>query len=97
MKFSISKRPIPTLANRICAPVMGVDLWGASRLCKATPSRRAIYQLTTSVQQARLEGNCGRVTDSEKEACECMSKPQVCRLPSVRHPHRSAFAPKLRG
>ena len=44
-----------------------------------------MYRMTTAKEQARVEGNCGIVTDSKKEACECMSKRQVCRLPSVRH------------
>jgi len=33
----------------------------------------------------RGEGNCGRVTDRGKEACEYMGKRRVCRLPSERH------------
>jgi hypothetical protein len=41
--------------------------------------------MTTSREQARGEGNCGRATDRGKEACECMGKRRVCRLPSVRH------------
>ena len=41
--------------------------------------------MTTSREQALGEGNCARVTKRGKEACECMGKPRVCRLPSERH------------
>jgi hypothetical protein len=64
---------------------MGIGLWGSSPLCEIGISRRSVYQMTTSREQARGEGNCGRVTDRGKEACECMGKRRVCRQPSVRH------------
>jgi len=64
---------------------MGIGLWGLSPLCEIGISRRSVYQMTTSREQARGEGNCGRVTDRGKEACECMGKRRVCRQPSVRH------------
>jgi hypothetical protein len=41
--------------------------------------------MTTTKVQARGEGDCGRVTDRGKEACECMGQYRVCRLPSVHH------------
>ncbi len=47
--------------------------------------RRSVYQMTTSRVQAQGEGNCARVTERGKEACECMGKRRVCRLPSERH------------
>ena len=66
-------------------PVTGIGLWGLSPLCEIGISRRSVYQMTTSREQARGEGNCGRATDRGKEACECMGKRRVCRQPSVRH------------
>ena len=71
--------------NFLGTPVMGIGLWGSSPLCEIGISRRSVYQMTTSREQARGEGNCGRATDRGKEACECMGKRRVCRLPSVRH------------
>ena len=41
--------------------------------------------MITSREQALGEGNCARVTERGKEACECMVKRRVCRLPSERH------------
>ena len=64
---------------------MGISLWCSSLLCEIGISRRPVYQMIASREQARGEGNCGRVTDRGKEACECMGKRRVCRLPSVRH------------
>jgi hypothetical protein len=58
---------------------------GLSPLCEIGISRRSVYQMKTSREQARGEGNCAGVTQGGKEACECMGKPRVCRLPSVRH------------
>ena len=66
-------------------PVMGIGLWGLSPLCEIGISRRTVYQMTTSREQARGEGNCGRATDRGKETCEWLDKRRVCRLPSVRH------------
>jgi hypothetical protein len=63
---------------------MGISLWGSSPLCEIGISRRSIYQMTASREQARGEGNCVRVTERGKEACECMGKRRVCRLTSVR-------------
>ena len=56
-----------------------------SPLCEIGISRRSVYQMTASREQALGEGNCARVTKRGKEACECMGKPRVCRLPSERH------------
>ena len=56
-----------------------------SPLCEIGISRRSVYQMTASREQALGEGNCVRVTKRGKEACECMGKPRVCRLPSERH------------
>lgn len=64
---------------------MGISLWGSSPLCEIGISRRSVYQMKTSREQARGEGNCAGATQSGKEACECMGKRRVCRLPSVRH------------
>ena len=64
---------------------MGMRLWGLSPLCEIGISRRSVYQMNTSREQARGEGNCGRGTDRGEEACECMGKRRVCRLPSERH------------
>ena len=64
---------------------MGIGLWGLSPLCEIGISRRSVYQMTTSREQARGEGNCGRATDRGKEACEWLGKRRVCRQPSVRH------------
>lgn len=47
--------------------------------------RRSVYQMTTSRVQALGEGNCARATERGKEACECMGKRRVCRLPSEHH------------
>ena len=59
-------------------------LW-TSPLCEIGISRRSVYQMITSREQALGEGNCARVTERGKEACECMGKGRVCRLPSERH------------
>ena len=56
-----------------------------SPLCEIGISRRSVYQMITSREQALGEGNCARVTERGKEACECMGKGRVCRLPSERH------------
>ena len=64
---------------------MGISLWGSSPLCAIGISRRSVYQMTTSREQARGEGNCARATERGKEACEWMGKRRVCRQPSVRH------------
>jgi hypothetical protein len=64
---------------------MGISLWGSSPLCEIGISGRSVYQMKTSREQARGEGNCAGATQGGKEACECMGKRRVCRLPSVRH------------
>ena len=66
-------------------PVMGIGLWGSSPLCEIGITRRSVYQMTTSREQARGEGNCARATERGKEACECMGKRRVCPTPSERH------------
>ena len=88
---SISKPP-SSLARlqRIWYARHGHELVGCSPpctspLCEIGISRRSVYQMTTSREQALGEGNCARVTERGKEACECMGKFQVCRQPSVRH------------
>jgi hypothetical protein len=53
-------------------------------MCEIGTSGRSVYQMKTSREQALGEGNCVRVTERGKEACECMGKRRVCRLPSVR-------------
>ena len=56
-----------------------------SPLCEIGISWGSVYQMITSREQALGEGNCARVTERGKEACECMGKGRVCRLPSERH------------
>ncbi len=63
---------------------MGISLLGSSPMCEIGISRRSVYQMTAPREQARGEGNCARVTERGKEACECMGKRRVCRLPSAR-------------
>ena len=53
-------------------------------MCEIGTSRRSVYQMKASREQALGEGSCVRVTERGKEACECMGKRRVCRLPSVR-------------
>jgi hypothetical protein len=70
-------------------PVMGIELLGCrphwtSPLCEIGISRRSVYQMTTSREQALGEGNCARATEHGKEACECMGKRRVCPTPSER-------------
>ena len=74
-----------TSVHDIGTPVMGIGLWGLSPLCEIGISRRSVYQMTTSREQARGEGNCGRATNRGKEACEWLGKRRVCRQPSERH------------
>jgi hypothetical protein len=71
--------------DRFGTPVMGISLWGSSPLCEIGISRRSVYQVKTSREQALGEGNCARVTERGKEACEYMGKRRVYRLPSERH------------
>ena len=75
----------PASVHRIGTPVMGISLWGSSPLCEIGISRRSVYQMTTSREQALGEGNCARATERGKEACECMGKRRVCSTPSERH------------
>ncbi|MBX3420471.1 MAG: group II intron reverse transcriptase/maturase [Pirellulaceae bacterium] len=63
---------------------MGMSLWGSSPLYEIGISGRSVYQLTASREEVLGEGNCGRATDRGKEACECVGKYRVCRLPSER-------------
>ena len=56
-----------------------------SPLCEIGISRRSVYQMKTSREQALGEGNCARATERGEEACEYMGKRRVCRLPSERH------------
>jgi hypothetical protein len=58
----------------IGTPVMGLGLRVLSPLCEIGISRRSVYQITTSREQARGEGNCARATNRGNEACECMDK-----------------------
>lgn len=52
--------------------------------------RKKLSNLETAIlpirgtQQARAEGNCGRVTDRGEEACECAVKLTPCQRTSVR-------------
>ncbi len=50
-------------------------------MCEIGTSRRSVYQMRTSREQALGEGNCVRVTERGKEACECMGTrfyPRLC-------------------
>ena len=50
-------------------PVMGISLWGSSPLCEVGISRRSVYQMKTSREQALGEGNRVKATERGKEAC----------------------------
>ena len=58
-------------------PNMGVDLWGeVDREVGQSPVRkrdslRRQYAKCFFVSEVQGEGNCGRVIDRGKEACEC--------------------------
>ncbi len=80
--------------HAIGTPVMGIGLWGLSPLCEISVARRSVYQMTTSGEQARGEGTCGRATNRGKEACEWLRKRRVCRQPSVRHSLLECFLTK---
>jgi hypothetical protein len=47
---------------------MGIGLWVLSPQCEIGISRRSVYQMTTSREQARGEGNCERTSDPQKQA-----------------------------
>ena len=49
-------------------PVMGIGFWGLSPLCEIGISRRSVYQLTTSREQALGEGNRGRSNAPPRQA-----------------------------
>ena len=56
-------------------PVMGIELLGrrpdwTSPLCEIGISRRSVYQMTASGEQARSEGNRARATELGMETCE---------------------------
>jgi hypothetical protein len=53
-------------------PVMGISQLGSSPMCEIGTSGRSVYQMKNSREQALGEGNCVRVTERGKEACECM-------------------------
>jgi hypothetical protein len=53
----------PTSVHRIGTPVMGISLWGSSPLCEIGISRRSVYQMATSREQALGEGNCASEGD----------------------------------
>ena len=88
-------------------PVKGISLWGSSPLCEIGISRRSVYQMKTSREQARGEGYCAisllkvLVTERGEEACECMGR--VAGLLGVESvdchqcviPYSNAFSPNL--
>ena len=42
---------------------MGIGFWGLSPLCEIGISRKSVYQMTTSREQARGEGSCRRANE----------------------------------
>lgn len=52
---------------------MGVGLWGLSPLYMIGISKRSVYQMTTSGEQARGEGKGAIATECGKEACGVLS------------------------
>ena len=72
--FKVRNRPSGASVQHFGTPVMGISLWGSSPLCEIGISRRSVYQMKTSREQARGEGNCAGVTQGGKEACECMGR-----------------------
>ena len=64
---------------------MGIDSWGSSPLYEIGISRRSVYQMTTSREQALGEGNCARATERGKEACEWLGKRRFCPTASERY------------
>jgi hypothetical protein len=46
--------------------------------------RRSVYQMIAPLRQVRDEGNCARVTEREKEACDRVRKRRVCLPPPGR-------------
>ena len=51
---------------------MGVNLGVQVPCARPGASRSTVYQMSTPIGKARGEGNCGRVTNRGKEACECV-------------------------
>jgi hypothetical protein len=54
VKFPSGSGRSTASVHRIGTPVMGIGLWGLSPLCEIGISRRAVYQMTTSREQARV-------------------------------------------
>ena len=72
--------------DRNGTPVMGIGLWGLSPLCEIGISRRSVYQMTTSREQARGEGDCGRVSKlahlrKAAAALLCVEPTRLSRMP----------------
>ncbi len=63
---------------------MAYDLWGSSPLYENEDLKVGRIPTVTPIDQVQDEGNCGRVTDRGKEACECARK---CRPDIRRRPH----------
>jgi hypothetical protein len=63
---------------------MAIDLWGASPLYENEDLEVGSIPTVTPIEKVLDEGNCGRVTDRGKEACECVRK---CRPDIRRRPH----------
>jgi hypothetical protein len=51
---------------------------GSRPMCETGTSGRSVYQMKTSREQALGEGNCVRVTERGKEACEDVCKRWFC-------------------
>jgi hypothetical protein len=84
---------------------MGIELVGCrphwtGPPCEIGISRRSVYQMTASREQAQGEGNCGRATERGKEACawlgNVMSKSDAVRTlhPTRMHSHQICEATK---
>ena len=52
-----------TSVHALGTPVMGIGLWGLCPLCEIGISRRSVYQMTASREQALGEGCCRRANE----------------------------------
>ena len=55
-------------------PGMPINLWGASPLYENESLKEGSVPTVTPIDKLLDEGNCGRVIDCGKEACECVGK-----------------------
>ena len=70
----IGKAPEATSVHHVGTPVMGIELlefrphW-TSLLCEMGISKRPVYQMTPTREQALGDGNCARATARGIESC----------------------------